>query len=156
MGENAHAESNFTRRTPPAPRLAFRVDWITYMVELYLQFRSRKPGTFGNSLVGQALEIVTATWLRFTCLLMSIGIIAIALSSNLPFDQKLLMVVFSPIAAIFYWYVFLFLLLISRYLGKFGTVLAHVLIIYFYVFSRCVVQSPPGVYLPLTRGGPRI
>lgn len=125
------------------------------MVELYLQFRSRQAGSFGNRPVGQILECVTETWLRFTCLVFSVLIVLIALSSKMPADQKILAVVFAPVAAVVYWYIFLFLLLISRYLGRFGTIYAHCLVIYFYLFSRLVVQPPPGIYLPLTRGGHR-
>jgi hypothetical protein len=40
--------------------------------------------------------------------------------------------------------------LICRYLGTFGRVFAHVLVIYFFLFSRLVVRPPPKLWLPLT------
>jgi hypothetical protein len=118
-------------------------------VELQIEFTSRKPGSFGLSPFGRTLEWVTRTWLRFTCFLFSAGIALIALSSPMPVSEKFVLIVFAPVAALVYWYMFLFLLLICRYLGRFGRVFAHVLIIYFFLFSRLVVQPPPKVWLPL-------
>jgi hypothetical protein len=123
------------------------------MVQLYIQFRSRRPGSFGTSALGQAMEWCTRTWLRFTCLLGSILFGLLALFSSMPLEHRVAMLALAPVASVFYWYVFLFLLLISRYLGRWGGILANLLILYFYLFSRLVVQTPPAVYLPLTRGG---
>jgi hypothetical protein len=75
----------------------------------------------------------------------------IVVSSDAHPAQKALVVLFAPLAAVFYWYVFLFLLLVRRYMGRFGTVFAHLLIIYFFLFSRFVAQLPPSIYLPLTK-----
>lgn len=121
------------------------------MVQLYFKFHSRRRGSFGTSPVGRIAEWVTTTWLRFTCLMFSILIIAIFPLANLPPNDKLVMVVFAPIGAAVYWYVLLFLLLVSEYLGTFGKVLSRVLVVYFYVFSRLIVQRPPIVSLPLTK-----
>ena len=81
---------------------------------------------------------------------MSAVICVAGLLSNLPAPEKLGLVLLSPLIAIFYWYIFLVLLLFCRYLGLFGRVLAHILIIYFFLFSRLIVQHPPKVWLPLT------
>lgn len=121
------------------------------MVQLFIKFKSRRSGSFGNSQIGRVIEWLTTTWLRFTCLIFSILIIAIAPLANLPPNDKLMMVIFAPIGAVMYWYVLLFLLLASEYLGTFGKVLSRVLVIYFYLFSRLVVQRPPLVSLPLTK-----
>jgi hypothetical protein len=121
------------------------------MVQLHLRFRSRRAGSFGSSPVGKVFEWLTATWLRFSCLMLCIIISLIAVFSDLPAGQQLAMILLSPIGGIFYWYVFLFLLLVSEYMGTFGIVLSRVLIIYFYLFSRLIVQRPPPVSLPLTR-----
>jgi len=61
------------------------------------------------------------------------------------------MIILAPIGATMYWYLFLFLLLISEYLGTVGRVLSRVLVVYFYIFSRLIVQPPPLVSLPLTK-----
>jgi hypothetical protein len=122
------------------------------MVQLYLKFQSRRPGSFGTSSAGRFAEWITTTWLRFTCLLFVIALCStISILPNIPISQKLTLVLASPIAAIFYWYFFLLCLLVCRYLGTFGKVLAHVLIVYFYLFSRFVVQKPPIVTLSLAK-----
>jgi hypothetical protein len=121
------------------------------MVQLFIKFRSRRSGSLGLSPLGRLLEWLTTTWLRFTCLVFVLLIIAIAPFANIPPNEKFILIIFAPIGAVVYWYFFLFLLLISEYLGTFGRILAHVLIIYFYFFSRFVVQRPPIVSLPLTK-----
>ena len=125
------------------------------MVDLYLQFRSRRAGSFGSSQIGQMMEWITTTWLRFTCFLSTILMISIAIVSRLPTDQKMLLVVFAPVLSVASWYLFLLALLICRYLGRFGIILAHLLVIFFFIFSRLIVQPPPGIYLPLITGGSR-
>ncbi len=100
------------------------------MIELQITFRSRRPGSFGASALGRALELVTATWLRFTCLLVSTLIVTLALTCNIPQ---------------------LILLLLCRFLGVSGQIFANILIIYFFVFSRLIVQEPPKLWLPITR-----
>jgi hypothetical protein len=119
-------------------------------VELQIEFTSRRPGSFGLGIAGRTMEWLTTTWFRFTCLAISAIIIMAALSANMPFSSRIALIVFAPIAATFYWFAFLFLLLICRYLGTFGRVFANVLVIYFYLFSRLVVQPPPKLWLPLT------
>jgi hypothetical protein len=122
------------------------------MIQLYLKFESRKSGSFGRSGMGRIAEWITTTWFRFTCVLL-VGVVCliIALIPTIPLSQKATLVLVSPIAAIFYWYSFLLCLLVCRYLGTFGKILAHVLIVYFYLFSRLVVQQPPLVTLGLSR-----
>jgi hypothetical protein len=75
----------------------------------------------------------------------------VALVAPLPPEQKLAMIAFSPIGAVFYWGCLLVCILIAPYLGVFGKILSHVLVAYFYLFSRVVVQEPPVVGLGLTR-----
>lgn len=118
-------------------------------IELHITFRSRQPGSFGGSPPGRLVEWVTQTWLRFTCFLFSSIIVIVALSANMPPDEKTALIVLSPALAIIWWYAFLFMLLVCRYLGIFGKLLAHFLIIYFYLFSRLIVQRPPRIDLPL-------
>lgn len=118
-------------------------------MELQIEFTSRKPGSFGHSPVGRTFEWITTTWLRFTCFLFCMIITLMALASPMPASEKFMLILFAPFVALVYWYMFLFLLLICRYLGRFGRILAHVLIIYFFLFSRLVVQHPPKVWLPL-------
>jgi hypothetical protein len=77
--------------------------------------------------------------------------IFIALLAELPLSQKFALVLIAPFGAILYWYTFLFMLLVSEYLGTYGIVLSRVLVIYYYLFSRLVVQEPPVVSLSLTR-----
>jgi hypothetical protein len=95
------------------------------------------------------MEWGTQTWLRFTCVLFSTIIVIGALSANIPTADKLPLIILSPALAIVWWYMFLLLLLICRYLGSFGKLLAHFLVIYFFLFSRLVVQPPPRIELPL-------
>ena len=122
------------------------------MVRLYIRFASRRAGSFGDdNPIAKVLEWFTTTWLRFTCLLVTGLLFVVVPFSNIPPSGKIALCIGAPVAAIFYWYVFLFLLLISEYLGKSGIVLSRVLIIYFYLFSRLVVQEPPLVGLGLTR-----
>ena len=121
------------------------------MVQLYIKFRNRRRGSFGTSGFGRLAEWLTTTWLRFTCCIFSFLIIAIAPAANLPLSGKLAMIILAPIGATMYWYLFLFLLLISEYLGTVGRVLSRVLVVYFYIFSRLIVQPPPLVSLPLTK-----
>jgi hypothetical protein len=120
------------------------------MVKLSIKFSSRRPGSFGNSSVGRVMEWLTTTWLRFTCSLFSGLIIVLVLFSNIPAGEKIPLILGAPFVAIVYWYMFLFLLLISEYLGKYGVILSRVLIIYYYLFSRLVVHEPPIVGLGLT------
>jgi hypothetical protein len=122
-------------------------------MELQIEFSSRRAGSFGGSPIGLAMEWITKTWLRFTCLLFSGVIIVAVLASSMPPSEKWPIVIFAPLAAVVYWYVFLFLLLICRYLGRFGRIFAHVLVIYFFLFSRLIVQHPPKVWLPLIQDG---
>lgn len=122
-------------------------------MELQIEFTSRKPGSFGGSPIGLAMEWITKTWLRFTSLLLSAIIIIIVLHSNEPPSDKLHLIVSAPLLAVIYWYMLLFLLFICRYLGLFGRIFAHVLVIYFFLFSRLVVQHPPKVWLPLISDG---
>jgi hypothetical protein len=122
------------------------------MIQLYLKFESRRAGSFGRSQTGRFAEWITATWFRFTCTFFTaILSVVVSLIPSIPFSQKAVLVLVSPIAAIFYWYSFLLCLLICRYLGTFGKVLAHVLIVYFYLFSRLIVQRPPIVTLGLVK-----
>lgn len=120
------------------------------MVQLYFKFRSRPRGSFGTSPVGRVAEWITTTWLRFTCFLIVSIIVILVSPSNLATDQKALIILASPVFAIFYWYGLLFCILISRYLGIFGRVFANVLVIYIYLFSRLIAQRPPIVGLGLT------
>jgi hypothetical protein len=84
--------------------------------------------------------------------LISAAMMIVVPFSSLLFTEKLLLILFSPIAAMIYWCVLLLLLLVSEYLGVFGIILSRVIVLYFYLFSRLVVQRPPIVSLPLTRG----
>lgn len=122
-------------------------------MELEIEFASRKLGSFGSSPIGLAMEWITKTWLRFTCLLFCAIIIIAVPPSNMPPSDKLPLIIFAPLVAVIYWYMFLFLLLICRYLGLFGRILAHILVIYFFLFSRLIVQHPPKVWLPLISDG---
>lgn len=122
-------------------------------MELQIEFRSRKPGSFGGSPIGKALEWLTKTWLRFTSLLFSMIVIVAVMPSNVPTSDKLPLIILSPLFAVIYWYILLFLLLLCRYLGLFGRVLAHVLVVYFFLFFRLIVQHPPKVWLPLISDG---
>ena len=122
-------------------------------MEIQIEFTSRKPGSFGGSPIGLTMEWITKTWLRFTCLLFCAIIIVLVPSLNVPPSDKLPLIIFAPLVAVIYWYMFLFLLLLCRYLGLFGRILAHVLVIYFFLFSRLIVQHPPKVWLPLISDG---
>lgn len=121
------------------------------MVQLYFKFRSRPSGSFGTSPVGQIAEWITTTWLRFTCFLIVLVIVFIVAPSSLPTSEKLSIIVLSPLFAVFYWFGLLFCILVSRRLGAFGTLFANILVIYFYLFSRLIVQRPPLVGLGMTR-----
>lgn len=118
-------------------------------MDLQIKFASRKAGSFGTSPVGKVAEWATTTWLRFTCLLFTIPIIVFAVPSNLPIAEKAALVLLAPLISLIYWYIFLFLILICRYLGLAGRLLAHLLVIYFYLFAWLIVQNPPYVHLPL-------
>jgi hypothetical protein len=83
-------------------------------------------------------------------MLFSVLIILGVAFSNIPSSDKIPLIMFAPVFAVVYWYQFLFLLLICRYLGVFGRILAHVLVVYFFLFSRLIVQQPPRIELPLT------
>ena len=121
------------------------------MVELHIKFKSRQQGTFGNSPVGRTAEWLTTTWVRFTCSLIVILVVAVTLASNLPPNVKLNTILVSPIVAVLCWHAFLFLILVSEYLGVFGKVLSRILVLYFYLFSRLIVQQPPMTVLGLTK-----
>jgi hypothetical protein len=118
-------------------------------IGLHIRFRSRQAGSFGMSPIGRMLEWLTQTWLRFTCLLISGLVAGIILFAEMPFPDKLGLIVLSPLMALVYWYVLLGLLLLSRHLGRFGRILSYFVVIYFFFFSRVVVQPPPMVDLPL-------
>jgi len=120
-------------------------------MELQIKFATRTAGSFGTSPAGLVMEWITKTWLRFTCCLLSAVIVLIALSSGAPASEKLTLIVLAPVMSIVYWYMLLFMLLLCQYLGLVGRVLAHVLVIYFFLFSRLVVQQSPKVELPLTK-----
>jgi hypothetical protein len=120
-------------------------------MQIFLKFRSRRPGSFGTSGVGRVAEWITATWLRFTCALFTVAIVVTVGVSNTPATDKLVLMALAPVGALFFWFALLFCLLICRFLGKFGMVLAHVLVIYFYAFSGLVAETPPTVALRLTR-----
>ena len=96
-----------------------------------------------------AMEWLTKTWLRFTCLLFSAIIILVVISSDILPSDKLTLIICAPVIAVFFWYMFLFMLLICRYLGLSGRILAHVLVIYFFLFARLIIQHPPKIWLPL-------
>jgi hypothetical protein len=120
-------------------------------VQLYISFRSRRAGSFGVSSAGRVAEWITTTWLRFTCALFVLLLAVFVGFSPAPLGQKVMLILLSPVAALFYWYGLLFCLLICRFLGMFGLVFAHILVIYFYLFSALIVQSPPTIALRLTR-----
>jgi hypothetical protein len=84
-------------------------------------------------------------------MLLTVTGIALALSSDLVMSQKLQAILLSPFISIVGWYFFLCCILMCEYLGPFGKILARALVLYFYVFSRLVVQRPPRVELSLTR-----
>ena len=93
------------------------------MVELQITFSSRTPGSFGNTAAGRIAEWLTKTWLRFTCALISSMIIIVVLSlSQLPLSEKVPLLLSAPIIAVIYWYMFLCLLWVCRYLGWVGRV----------------------------------
>src|SRR5262245_12108229 len=104
------------------------------VIGLQIKFRSRTSGSFGRSPVGRTMEWITQTWLRFTCALISAITIVIVFSADAPAENKISMIVLSPLLAIFWWYLFLLLILLCRYLGAFGKVLANVLVVYFFLF----------------------
>lgn len=120
-------------------------------MQIHLNFRSRRPGSFGPSPLGRLAESVTLTWLRFTCTLFTLLIGAAAVLSSAPLTDKAMLIVAAPIGALAFWCALLLCLLVCRYLGVAGRILAHVLVIYFCVFSRLIVQSPPTLLLRLTR-----
>jgi hypothetical protein len=119
------------------------------MTALQISFQSRKQGSFGGSPSGQIVEWITTTWLRFTCSLFSIIIIGVVASSHLPGENKVGVIFAAPLMALVCWYSVLFILLVCRHLGMVGRVLSLVIVIYFFLFSRLVVQPPPRVWLPL-------
>lgn len=121
------------------------------MVGLHIRFKNRHRGSFAGSKLGNFFEWVTATWLRFTCMWLSSFIVIMVLISTLPPAEKIMSIIVAPLISAICWYVFLFLLLICKYLGTFGKFLAHGLVVYFFLFSRFIVQAPPIVDLSLTR-----
>jgi hypothetical protein len=120
------------------------------MIDLQITFSSRRPGSFGSGPFGNVLEWWTTNWFRFTCLLVSAFITIGGLSSKLPASEKVFIITLAPVLATMTWGAFLLVLLFCRYLGTFGQVFAHLLIIYFFLFSRLVVQHPPKLWLPIT------
>jgi sterol desaturase/sphingolipid hydroxylase (fatty acid hydroxylase superfamily) len=146
------ARSGFSAKRPTASKgLRGASSYACFPVRVHLSFRSRRAGSFGTSSIGRVAEWVTTTWLRFTCALFVVVIVLVAILSPMAAGQKLMLIVFAPIAALFYWYGLLVCLLICRFLGTFGAVLAHILVIYLYIFSALVVQPPPTIDLRLTR-----
>jgi hypothetical protein len=123
--------------------------WARTKVDLSLTLKSRRVGSFGTSPLGRLLEWLTLIWWRFTCALIAVPI-AIGLSTSLPADQKLGLVIASPLLALTYWYLLLLTLLVCRALGRPGRILAHLVVVYFFLFSRFVVQGPPAILLHLT------
>jgi hypothetical protein len=121
------------------------------MIDLQITFTSRPAGSLVSLPGGAMLEFLTQTWLRFTCALVVTCVAIIVIVSPLPPGEKFGLIMTSPIFALAFWYALLGCLLVCRYLGFFGQVLAHLLIICFFLFSRFVVQRPPKVWLPLTR-----
>jgi hypothetical protein len=53
------------------------------VMELQIEFASRKPGSFGTSAIGRIMEWITKTWLRFTCTFFSAVITIGVLFSNM-------------------------------------------------------------------------
>jgi hypothetical protein len=84
-------------------------------------------------------------------LLVTLVVFLLVAFQTASFGQKIGVVLLAPLGGAIYWYVFLFLLLISEYLGTFGIVLSRVLVLYFFLFSRFVAERPPLVSLPLTK-----
>ena len=121
------------------------------MIDLQITFTSRQRGSLAHLPAGTMLEFLTKTWLRFTCALIVVFVAAVVTVSPLQPGEKFGLIVASPVFAIAFWYTLLSCLLVCRYLGSLGQVLAHLLIVYFFLFSRFVVQRPPKVWLPLTR-----
>jgi hypothetical protein len=121
------------------------------MIELHIKFANRQQGAYGKSLLGRTAEWITTTWLRFSCTLFTVIAWAIILSSNLSPNEKFHAFLIAPILAIARWYFLLLCVLLCKYLGTFGKIFAHVLVIYFYLFSRLIVQRSPTVDLGLTR-----
>jgi hypothetical protein len=120
------------------------------MIDLHIKFRSRTAGSFGRTPVGRLGEWVTATWFRFTCLLFTGIFVLVVLASSMTANERLIAIAASPLLAILSWYCLLLCILLSAHLGIVGKVLSRVLVLYFYLFSRLVVQPPPGVDLRLT------
>ena len=120
------------------------------MLELHYDFPNRKSGSFGTSAIGRFFEWWTTTWKRFTVLIFSV-IIAVLLGISPELGpERFIIIVFSPLAGLLYWYIFSIILLFSRHLGILGFIIAHILIIYYAIFSRVVVQKAPILDLPVS------
>lgn len=121
------------------------------VIELQVKFRSRSSGSFGSGPIGIAAEWLTATWMRFTTFLASLTIVMATIAVNMPLQDKILVVVSAPIGGLMCWFLLLVFMLYSKSLGLLGRLFARTVVIYFFLFSRLVVQPPPMIEIELSR-----
>lgn len=97
------------------------------------------------------MEWITATWARWTCTLLTLLFLIPTVLSDKPAADMAIEIAAIPFISIVIWYSILVMLLISRHLGVIGVALSAVVIVYFFMFSKFVVQSHPKIFLPLTK-----
>lgn len=116
---------------------------------------SRKPGLYGTSVGGQALEWLTATWFRFGALVLWIPLVTIILASPLPAIEKLGLLLVSPIGACVYLLILRGAGFVLLFVPKIGAVIGWLRVGYYLAFSRLVCQQAPDISIPAWFGKSR-
>jgi hypothetical protein len=122
---------------------------MTSLPVLRHKLPNRRSGSFGSSVLGQTMEWTTATWLRFKFAILCMIFIVVALSVGGRALERLEFLLLSPFIAII---MLLFLKIfgvIVYFIPGPNRVFGWLRLLFFWTFSRLIVQQAPELDMPL-------
>ena len=116
--------------------------------DLHYRLRSRPVGSFGRSPLGRIAESVTLSWFRFEVFLLWMIVVCAATSAQ-NMSSALLILIASPATALTLWVLIKLLGWIFYFIPAVGRFWGWGRLLFLTLFSRLIVQEPPGIDLPL-------
>jgi len=116
---------------------------------LYYSLPHRVAGSFGNSPVGQIAEWITASWARFGAFVSWLVIVAVVLSGAFPVGESALILITSPILAVFLYGGTVLAGWIAYFIPLTGFLFGVTRLCCLRLFCRLIVQQAPQVEIPL-------
>jgi hypothetical protein len=114
-----------------------------------VQFQNRSCGSFGVGAWASVAEWITFRWWRFNVAMLAIAISLLSiLSPSTSVLLKLLLCLFSPIAALLYYPIIKIFVFVLSWIPLVKYFIAFARIAYLSAFSKLVVERAPQIILP--------